>query len=140
MPSEDWIVLERSEWAKLLPTTEAKIGDSWKLDKGVAANLLKRFFPPTENNELSTNRIDQQTMKATVVSVKDGIVRARIDGSLKMKHGFGPTTNDNSFVDATFVGFMDFEPAKSRIVSLKSVTDKARYFGGDFGVAVRSVP
>lgn len=140
LPSEDWIVLERAEWKKWLPTVEAKTGNTWELDKEVAASLLKHFYPPTENNELSSNRIDQQTMKATAVSIKDGIVRARIEGSLKMKHSAGPTTNDNSFVEATFEGFMDFEPAKNRIKSLQLVTDKATYFGGDFGVAVRSVP
>jgi hypothetical protein len=139
LPSEDWIVLERAEWTKWLPTTEAKIGNSWELDKEVAASLLKHVYPPTENNDLSTNRIEKQTMKATVVSVKDGIVRARIDGSLKMKHWAGPMRDDNFFVDATFVGFMDFEPAKNRIMSMQVVTDKASYFRGDFGVAVRSV-
>jgi hypothetical protein len=139
LPSEDWIVLERTEWMKWLPTAEAKIGISWELDKVVAASLLKHFYPPTENNELSTNRIEAQTMKATVVSIKDGVVRARIEGSMKMKHGAGPLRNDHSFVDATFVGFMNFEPAKSRIMSLQLVTDKASYFRGDFGVALRSV-
>jgi len=140
LPSEDWIVLERANWTKWLPTGEAKIGNTWELDKELAANLLKHFYPPTENNELSSNRIDKKTMKATVVSIKDGIVQARIDGSLKMKHSAGPLRDDNSFVEATFVGFMDFEPAKNRIVNLKLVTEKANYFKRDFGVALRSVP
>jgi hypothetical protein len=140
LPSEDWIALERAEWSKWLPTTEAKIGSTWELDKGAAGNLLKHFYPPTENNDLSTNRIEQQTMKATVVSAKDGIVRARLEGGLKMKHSAAPLRNDNSFVDATFVGYLEFEPAKGRIASVQIVTEKANYFGADFGVAVRSVP
>ena len=142
VPSEDWLEWDRPEWTKLLPSGKAAPGDSWDMDKQLASQLLTHFYPTTENNDLSTNRIDQQSLKGKVVSVKDGIVHARIDGSLKMKHAFYPGRDDQNFVSATIVGYVDFDQDKPRIRTLRLVTDHATY-GGDsthFGVAVRSMP
>jgi hypothetical protein len=141
LPSEDWIELKREEWTKVLPTSAVEAGSSWDLDKHVAAQLLTRFYPTTENNDLATNRLDQQSLTATVLSVKDGVVHARIDGSLKMKHTFYPGRDDQNLVKATIVGYMDFEPATPRIRTLRLVTEKATYGSESrrFGVAVRSV-
>jgi hypothetical protein len=106
----------------------------------VTAQLLTRFYPTTENNDLSTNRLDQQSLRGTIISIKDGLVRARIGGSLKMKHSFYPHREDKNFVDATIVGYVDFEMEKPRIRSLRLVTDKATYgTAGRFGVALHSV-
>jgi len=106
----------------------------------VAVKLLKAFYPVTENNDLSANRIDQQELTATVVSVEDGVARAKIEGALKMKHTFYPHREDNNVVEATLVGYLDFDPAKIRIRTLRLVTDPATYGGGTFGVALRSTP
>src|SRR4029077_8143656 len=130
LPSEDWIELKRAEWQKLLPAGKLEVGDRWTIDKEVASQLLTHFYPTTENNDLSTNRIDQQSLKGKVVSVKDGIVHARIDGSLKMKHAFYPGRDDQNFVSATIVGYVDFDQDKPRIRTLRLVTDHATY-GGD---------
>jgi hypothetical protein len=142
VPAEDWIVLERAEWMKLLPSGRVAAGDSWDLDREVAAKLLKRFYPASENNDLATNRIDRQSLKATVVSIKDGVLQARIEGILKMKHDFYPRRPDDNFVDATILGFVEFEQEKPRIRSLLLATEKAVYGrqSQHFGVAVRSVP
>jgi hypothetical protein len=136
-PSENWMTFSRDEWAKF--TGKAEVGSSWEIDKDVAAKLLTHFYPQTENNDVSTNRIDQQSLKATVISVKNGVARARVDGSLKMKHTFYPNRDDNNFVDATVVGYVDFEPGK-RIQSLRIVTDRAIYGKEGFGVAAQSLP
>jgi len=145
LPAENWIVLPRDEWRKLLPAGEAGVGKTWDLDKDVAAKLLLRFYPDTELNDLSKNRINRQSLRATVVSVQDGVVRARLEGSLKMKHAFYPGRADNNFVETTVAGYLDFATDKKQIRSLRMVTDKATY--GDpqrrlqhFGVAVRSLP
>jgi hypothetical protein len=140
LPAEDWIVLERTEWLKLLPPGPVAAGVSWELDRDVGAKLLKRFYPATENNDLTTNRIDRQALKATIVSVKDGVARASIEGNFKMKHAFYPGKADDNFVEATILGYLDFEGDKPRIRSLKLATDKAAYAHMRFGVAVRSVP
>jgi hypothetical protein len=142
LPAEDWIVLERAEWLKLLPAGRVAAGASWDMDREVSAKILKRFYPASENNDVSTNRIDRQTLKATLVSDKDGVLQARIEGSLKMKHDFYPRRADDNFVEATIVGYLDFERDKPRIHTLKLATDKAVYGrqSQHFGVAVRSVP
>jgi hypothetical protein len=142
VPAEDWIVLERTEWMKLLPAGRVSVGESWELDREVAAKILKRFYPASENNDLNTNRIDQQSLKATVVSVKDGALQARIEGSLKMKHDFYPRKPDDNFVDATIQGYVEFDCKKPLILSLMLATEKAVYGRQSqrFGVAVRSSP
>lgn len=150
LPSEGWIVLSRPEWLKLLPTTDdasardIRPGTSWEPDKVVNAKLLNHFFPPTENTDLAKNRIDELSLIARIESVENGVARARLDGRFKMKHPFYHK-DDNNFVSATLIGYLDFEPGPSRIRSVRLVTDQATY-GGDvnsnqfFGVAVRLVP
>jgi len=52
-PVEDWIVLSRDEWEKLLPRSQVNAADSWGVDGKISAGLLTHFCPPSENNELS---------------------------------------------------------------------------------------
>jgi len=138
--SENWIVLSADEVKKILPADKVEMGTAWEFDKDVAAKLLKPFYPVTENNDLSTNRIDKQELKATVVSMENGVARAKIEGALKMKHTFYPHRADDNVVEATLVGYVDFEPAKQKVRTLRLVTDPATYGGGTFGVALRSTP
>ena len=144
LPSEDWILLRREEAAMLLPTTPARIGLSWEIDPKLASRLLTHFYPPTENSDISKNRIDEQVLRATIVSVEGSRARARITGSLTMKHPFYHK-DDDKFVTAGIVGFLEFEPRNKRIVSLQIVTDQADYGGRvgsrlPYGVALRLVP
>jgi hypothetical protein len=142
LPSEDWIVLDKTQWRKLLTDKPVKVGASWGLDRETAAQLLVRFYPTTENNDLATNRIDEQALDATVISIKDGVVRARLEGRLKMKHTFYPRKDDKNQVEATLVGYIDFEQDRPRIRALRLVTDSATYGGPrqHFGAALRLVP
>jgi hypothetical protein len=137
-PVEDWIVLRRDEWEKLLPRPQVQVGDSWEMDEDISAKLLTHFYPPTENNDVSKNRFERQSLKATVVSVQNRVGRARIEGELKMQHSFYHK-EDGKVVEATVLGFIDFEPSSRNIRSFQLVTDKATYGGGTFGVAVRSL-
>jgi hypothetical protein len=144
LPSEDWLVLKRAEWKKLLPSGEVHPGTAWDWDKEVSARLLTHFYPPTENTDNDKNHMDEQVLKATVVLTHDGVARARIEGHLRMKHPFYHRAT-NEFVETDVVGFMDFELRQPRVRSLRLVTNRATY-GGEgpgrhpFGVAVRSVP
>jgi len=137
-PVEDWIVLDRDEWEKLIPRSRVQPGDSWEVDKDVSGRLLTHFYPPTENNDVSKNRFERQSLKATLVGAENGSARARIDGGLRMQHSFYHKADDK-MVEATVVGFIDFEPATRTIRSFQLVTDQAAYGGGTFGVAVRLV-
>jgi hypothetical protein len=140
MPAEDYIVLDPEEWSKLLPPDKAALGTTWDIDKKVAAKILIHFYPAALNFYYADNRIDQQTLKATVVADKDGVARVRLDGSLKMKHTFVPGKEDDLFVEASLVGYVDCHQGKKHIRALGIVTDKATYAKGNFGVAVRLLP
>jgi hypothetical protein len=140
LPSEDWIVLKKSQWQKLLPAGKAEVGRSWEIDRELATEMLTRFYPTTENNDLKSNRIDRISLKATVLSLNKGVVRARIDGQLTMKHSFYPGRADKNVVEATIVGYFDFAEDGTRIHTLRLITDRATYGGarGTFGVALRT--
>lgn len=143
LPSENWVVLTRAQWTKLLPSGEVRPDSTWELDKEVAAAVLNHFYPPTENTDVAKNRIDKQTLHARVESIEKGRVRARLEGRLLMKHPFYHK-DDNNVVEADLIGYLEFDANKQAIRSLRLVTDSARYGadkgGQPFGAAVRSVP
>jgi hypothetical protein len=137
-PGENWITLEKKEWLKFVPDS-AKPGVSWDVDRDVAAKILNYFYPSTENNDIRTNRILEQSLKATVLSVQDSVCRVRLDGRLKMKHPFYHR-DDDQVVEATVVGALECETAKPALRSFQLVTDHAIYGRRPFGVAVRNEP
>jgi hypothetical protein len=137
-PVENWIVLEAEAWRKLLPAKLPAAGGSWELDKETAARLLTHFYPSTENNDVSKNRIDRQELRATVLSVESGAVRARLDGSFRMTHWFYHK-DDGRFLDANLVGLLEFDTATGVIRSLRLATTEATYGATKFGVALESV-
>jgi len=139
-PAENWIVLPRGEWSKLLPARSPALGATWILPASVSERLLVNFYPPTEGNDLSKNRIDQGSIVATVVSVNGETVRARLEGRLRMKHDFVWLYADDRFVDATIVGYLDFDSSRQRIQALRLYTPQATYGSEPIGVAVRSLP
>jgi hypothetical protein len=138
-PGEDWVAYTRTEAAQFLPAGAVAAGAGWDIDKETAARVLNHFYPPTENNDVRTNEVAEQTLRATVLSEKDGVVRARLDGRLKMKHPFYHKPDDRA-VDATLTGFLEFETGTKRIRTLQLVTNQANYGKQPFGVAVRSMP
>jgi hypothetical protein len=129
---------------KLLPHADLRPADSWELDNEVMASVLTHFYPPTENTDLRKNRIEEQSLQARVESIEKGVMRARLDGKLRMQHSFYHN-EDNNFVEASLVGYLEVDIGQKAIRSLQLVTDRARY-GGDvnsvqpFGVTVRAVP
>lgn len=138
-PAENWIAFDRTAVTSLLPSRTLREGDSWMPDRATLARLLVYFYPSTECNDPGRNRIDEQNVTATVLSVKDGVTRARLRGRIRMKHNFYPAREDQNFTDAAIEGYLDFEPATSQIRKLRLVTDGAVYAGLPFGVAVQSV-
>ena len=137
-PGENWITLTSEEWTKLLPPVAAAVGVTWDIDKNVAAKMLNYFYPSTENNDIRTNRMLHQELKGKVISVTDGVVVARLDGKLTMRHPFYHRDDDN-VVEATVVGSLVFESGRRTVPTLQLVTDHAIYAKQPFGVAVRSV-
>ena len=137
-PVENWIVLDKTEQQKLAPPGPIKLNNSWVVDAQVSGKMLTHFYPATENNDVSKNRLEIQTLKGTVTSVAGGKARARLEGVLKMHHSFYHQ-EDGKIVEATVIGYLDYDLAAQRITSLQLITEKATYGGGKFAVALRSV-
>jgi hypothetical protein len=141
LPSQEWIALSRPEWTSLLPPGELPVDSTWKPSEDVTATLLRHFYPPTENTDLKTNRVEKLVIQARVESIDRGIARARLDGRMRMKHPFYHR-DDNNFVEADLVGYVEFNTNTREIQSLRLVTEYGRY-GGEasgmqhFGVAAR---
>jgi hypothetical protein len=137
-PAENWLLLSRSEWTKLLPPGKVKVGQRWELDAAVSASILTYFYPQVENNEAPTSRIEQQSLQARVLSCQDGVVTARIDGTLRLKHVFYPGRQDAQPVRASIVGLLTFTPGSLQPPQLQLVTQQAVHGQRRFAVAVLS--
>jgi hypothetical protein len=139
LPGEDWFVLDRARAARFLPPAGAAPGTTWAVAPQVAAVLFRSMYPPTEDNDVARNRIDDGVLQATVVAVQGHVVRARLEGRLTMQHRSAPERDDCTMVRAELEGFLDFEPARSRLRSLQLVSTRATYGRAEFGIALRSV-
>jgi hypothetical protein len=139
-PSENWIVLAPAQLPGLIPADASRAGYAWDVREDVATAILTHFYPQTENNDVSTHRFERRRLRGTIESVKDGVAHARIEGGVRMSHRFYPRREDGNMVDATVVGYLDFEPATRRVRRLRLATDEATYGKGTLDVAVRSVP
>jgi hypothetical protein len=139
-PAENWIVFDRGQSTKLLPAGPVYPGVSWQIDREVSNFLLKHFYPETEENDLAKNRIERSALRATVTRVEGDRARARIEGELRMKHRFTGAKDDDRYVEATILGYLDFEPGRNKIRALRLYTPQATYGADDFGLAVRSLP
>jgi hypothetical protein len=138
-PSEDWIVLTPDDAAKFLPKAAAPtVGSSWDIDRDAATKVLTHFYPQTENNDVSKNKIERISLKATTVKSEGGVVRARLDGDLRMRHPFYHKDTPD-MVDATVVGYVDVDPANRTVKTLKLTTTRATYQNRPFDVGVESV-
>jgi hypothetical protein len=137
-PAENLIVLTRERWEKLLPSGDVTPGQTWELDRDVSARILTYFYPQTENNDARMDRIQQHALTAKVLTLKDGLVTARIDGFLRMQHVFYPGRKDAQPLGAEVVGVLTFAPG--RAPSIQLATTKAQHGRRPFSVAVWTLP
>ncbi len=137
--AENWIVYTAEETARLLPADVSKPGDAWDIDPALAARMFLLCYPSTECNDPARNRIEEQQLQAEIVSLDGGVARARLTGRLAMKHNFYPGRKDDNRVEATFVGYLDFDPAARRVRTLRLATERGTYANQQFGVAIESV-
>jgi hypothetical protein len=137
-PAENWIVLGREDWSRILPAGDVEPGQTWEFDRDVSARILTYFYPQTENNNATIDRIQQHLLKAKVLTVKAGVVTARVDGFLRMQHVFYPGRTDAQPLGAEIVGVLTF--TADQPPSLQLVTTQAQHGRRPFTVAVRTVP
>jgi hypothetical protein len=137
-PAESWIVLDRHDWSKLLPSGPVSPGQTWGLEQGVTAKILTYFYPQTENNDARIDRIEQQSLTAKALTVQGGVTTARVDGFVKMHHAFYPGRKDAQPIEAQVVGVLIFAPGQPPTLEL--TTTRAVHGTRTFTVAVRTVP
>jgi hypothetical protein len=138
IPAENWIVLTREDWGKLVPSGSVTSGQTWELDRDVTARILTYFYPQTENNNASIERIEEQRLTAKALTVTDGLVTARVDGFVRMQHVFYPGRKDAQPLRADVVGLLTFAPGQPP--SLQLVSTNAVHGKRPFKVAVRTEP
>ncbi len=136
-PAESWIVLNREDWSKLLPAAAVSPGQTWAFDQNVSARILTYFYPQTENNDARIDRIEQQSLTAKALTVKDGEVTARVDGFVRMHHAIYPGRKDAQPLEAQVVGVLTFVPGQPPTLEL--ATTRAVHGTRPFKVAVWTI-
>ncbi len=139
-PTENWIVLSRSEWSQLLPAGAVAPNVSWEVPRPVALKLAEWVYPQNEEKtQVNRSRVDVAAFRMTVVTLEGGLARARIDGKVRLKHAFYPGTQNEDYADSELLGFVDFDVAQRSIQRLRMVTAKATYAGTDFRASLVSM-
>ncbi len=89
----------------------------------------------------------EQSLTATVVSVEQGVARARIEGALTLSHksldfNVTPPAEIEAIAEMLLVGMIDFKPGRQRVLTFRLLADKATARDGqvEYAVAVRSLP
>jgi hypothetical protein len=136
-PAENWIVLTPEKAARLLPAGNTAAGARWEIEREAANGLLTYFYPQTENNDVSSNRIEKAALRGEVMSIDGGVVRARLSGELRMQHSFYPHRPDDKVVEATMLGYLCYEADSKRIRALELVTESGTYAREKFAAALR---
>jgi hypothetical protein len=135
-PGENWLVLSSEEWRRLLPPE----GESRRVDAAFALRLLTLFHPPDmsiTNDPDGRNQFEEASLRATRYSKS----YVRLEGLLRMRRSFTQVErSDPRPVTAEVKGFIEIEPDRSRIRSLRIISEGGRYGTENFGVAVRSQP
>src|SRR5262249_25024096 len=137
MPAENWLVLPRAEWARLLPNGPHELDEPWTLPPELARQILLRFYPTTQGGRparVRRNQVEQVSLRGRIVARRE-TVRARLEGMIRMRRSFYPIVSPDppTLLTASVSGYLEFEPG-GRILSLKLTTDQAKY--GTFPFAV----
>jgi len=152
-PIRDQVVLPAEKWRKLVPSP-VRTGTQHEVDAGAASTILMHFCPPTDMLVLDSARIIKASLRSEVSSVSGDTATVRLDGAITMRHPWGrevdssgartATSTEKKWVQATVLGFIQFDRRRQRIRSLQMTTRTARYRGESFsipyGVAVQSMP
>ena len=139
-PAENWIVLSRPEWSELLPRGPVAAKSSWTVPQGVAARLAEWVYPQNEERTgKNRSRVDGADFAITAVTVQGSLVRARIQGKIRLMHSFYPGGASQDFAVSELNGYMDFDTAQHRIQRLRIVTTKADYAGTPFAASLVSM-
>jgi len=139
-PAENWIVLNRAEWNQLLPPAPVEPKASWSVPQPVAVKLAEWVYPQNEEKTgKNRSRVDEAEFRIAAVTVQGPLVRARIEGRIRLLHAFYPGTPAQDFAVSELSGYMDFNLAERRIQRLRIVTTKANYNKTPFATSLVSM-
>jgi hypothetical protein len=139
-PAENWIVLSRTEWNQLLPAEPVPLKSSWAVPQSVAGRLAEWVYPQNEEKTgKNRSRVDVAEFRMTAVAVQGSLVRARIQGKIRLLHSFAPGGGSQDFAVSELNGYMDFDIAQHRIQRLRIVTTKADHNGTPFATSLVSM-
>ncbi|HEV2473064.1 MAG TPA: hypothetical protein VGS41_10385, partial [Chthonomonadales bacterium] len=142
LPSVETIELPRANIRSLLPPAGARPGACWDVGHSLASLLLIHFYPPTEDWDLSANRISLETLRATYLGSRSGTVELRLSGRFTMKHPFYHK-DDDRYIQATVLGYAQIHRRTCKLQRFDMVTVNADYLGSGadlpFGAAVSLV-
>lgn len=113
-------------------------GQTWEIDRGISARILTYFYPQTENNDARIDRLEKYGLSAKTLMVANGVVTARVDGFVTMRHAFYPGRTDAQPLAAEVVGVLTFTPG--RPPTLELATTRAVHGTRPFKVAAQTVP
>jgi hypothetical protein len=110
----------------------------------VAVKLAEWVSPQNvEKTGKNRSRVDVADFRLTAVSVEGPLVRARIDGKIRLWHGFypGPENPQNAgdIAASELTGYMDFDTAQHHIQRLRIVTNKGTYPNAAFAASLVSM-
>lgn len=141
-PAETWLVFKPAEIPKLLPPSPPAVGATWRVDPEMSKRILIHFYPQMPSSDKPENNIIlQQSLTGKVISIQNGVVRARLDAQLVMNRSYyNPPRGDARLVKAQLVGYVDFMPNRTHIHAIGLTTYKATYDGKDFEAGLMSLP
>jgi hypothetical protein len=131
-PSENWIILSAAEAGQLMPPGHVTSKQTWNIPQPVAVKLAEWVYPQNEEKTgVNRSRVDQAEFRMTAATVEGSLVRARIDGKIRLWHSFYPGAqneqNAQDFAISDLTGYMDFDSVQHRIQRLRIVTKKGEY-------------
>ena len=148
IPGEDWIPLEGTEWRSLLPSDDAKVGDTWAIDRAIAEKLLTHMHPPTrlfrfedhrEPEGPHGHRIEKMSLEGKVLARQGSVLRIRYDGHVQIKRTDRAFRPDENRAVSGVVGFAEFDLSNREFRSLQLISSEGQYDGVDFRVAMKLV-
>jgi hypothetical protein len=137
-PGENWVAFSDDEARQLSGPRTVTPGDSWEVSRELAYRILRHVHPQTEDcSDKDRNTVKQLSLRATVVSVNDGVRRLRLDGALRMKRPFYPNHSDDRHIETALIGYAETRDGAVR--TLRIVTTDAKYGKESFAAVVREV-
>jgi hypothetical protein len=124
--SEDWVELTADECKILLPTADARAGNSGRVPEKVVDKLFQRFYPPAPNWKVADSTILSRALTATVLSASETEVRVGLRGSVELSHPFGgPDTPGR--VTANLVGVLRYDSMRKAVTSFAMASEEAKF-------------